>query len=735
MTASLKNKFAKQSSTRQLALPASAKMNASNKRTMLVYDEKQMIEMNKVKTWAKVKPNLPCPTNGQDMGGEIYVYGHLFQLMIPEFIVPKAIDWGATMFSFEPEIGKNHVLIALDENGLALLHDSVTSSFGCMGSMIKNKGDMKMSPSDMGIIKYHEPASTILEISDEGENRALAEDLFEHRNMSYNITTLGESSRMRTNHVYLLNPKFDIIAILIDPRRDEDIITEINKPLMRVMNEGRLGWIGDKEDKTIHEGLSPSLMGYEGDYHTLNMVSTFLDQRFLNCVLPNLKFDISVYNSLISKLNNTTLSMRKKMLLHSPFLNEGVTFTITVERTKTYHKWRRISLWKENYNVIDKEFIPTQRINVYVQEWEQNIGKGITLELYGIKNEKDGLMTDMYWYFFDYDELPDKLNDKTLSSFFKKKKFNNKKRLKEAEKYVEERFGFGAVLDESLLRYTTQLSFFKSVVLARNFTKLNAKHGFYEERKDQQEILTLFIKLICAYCDPKLRGQMRRVKNENGFNRPSFSKIKKGKFIPNKWEWGTDRINYITPSKTQGNKLNVRTYVHPDFGTYYISKKNINKYKDNFPQELEEPIKIRENDIRHYSVNIMKVGFWKGDGEKLRFPKYYAGKFKKRNSAQALAWLKGIAERENIFIQHADNLGEQRIQSTPYRVDGFCEDTNTVYEYHGCYWHGCKKCFPDRNKMHPVIDKTMKQLYVNTLKRDKIIKSLGYNLIIKWECD
>ena len=26
-------------------------------------------------------------------------------------------------------------------------------------------------------------------------------------------------------------------------------------------------------------------------------------------------------------------------------------------------------------------------------------------------------------------------------------------------------------------------------------------------------------------------------------------------------------------------------------------------------------------------------------------------------------------------------------------VDGFCEATNTVYEFQGCFWHGCKKCF------------------------------------------
>jgi G:T-mismatch repair DNA endonuclease (very short patch repair protein) len=27
------------------------------------------------------------------------------------------------------------------------------------------------------------------------------------------------------------------------------------------------------------------------------------------------------------------------------------------------------------------------------------------------------------------------------------------------------------------------------------------------------------------------------------------------------------------------------------------------------------------------------------------------------------------------------------------KVDGFDEKTNTAYQYHGCFWHGCKKCY------------------------------------------
>ncbi|KAB0803250.1 hypothetical protein PPYR_00220 [Photinus pyralis] len=29
-------------------------------------------------------------------------------------------------------------------------------------------------------------------------------------------------------------------------------------------------------------------------------------------------------------------------------------------------------------------------------------------------------------------------------------------------------------------------------------------------------------------------------------------------------------------------------------------------------------------------------------------------------------------------------------------VDGYSESTNIVYQFHGCYYHGCEKCHPDQ---------------------------------------
>ncbi|XP_031552434.1 uncharacterized protein LOC116289627 [Actinia tenebrosa] len=101
-------------------------------------------------------------------------------------------------------------------------------------------------------------------------------------------------------------------------------------------------------------------------------------------------------------------------------------------------------------------------------------------------------------------------------------------------------------------------------------------------------------------------------------------------------------------------------------------------------------------------------------------------------SVQTLKWLRYTAEKENIYIQHAGNTGEQRIG--PYRVDGFHQESNTVFEYNGDFWHGCSKCFARETK-NPVTGNTMGELYEKTLQRRRHLITQGYRVVEKWECE
>jgi len=91
-------------------------------------------------------------------------------------------------------------------------------------------------------------------------------------------------------------------------------------------------------------------------------------------------------------------------------------------------------------------------------------------------------------------------------------------------------------------------------------------------------------------------------------------------------------------------------------------------------------------------------------------------------------------EREGDHNIPAGNRGEQRIQmeQSPIYFDGFDNEMQTVYEFQGCFYHGCPTCFPNRNNKHPKYDNmTMHQVYQMTLDRNKAIQDAGYS----WEYD
>ena len=60
--------------------------------------------------------------------------------------------------------------------------------------------------------------------------------------------------------------------------------------------------------------------------------------------------------------------------------------------------------------------------------------------------------------------------------------------------------------------------------------------------------------------------------------------------------------------------------------------------------------------------------------------------WKIKQSNVAVTWLAYISEKEDLYIQHVRNGGEKRVER--YSLDGYCEETNTAYEFQGCFWHG-----------------------------------------------
>ena len=71
------------------------------------------------------------------------------------------------------------------------------------------------------------------------------------------------------------------------------------------------------------------------------------------------------------------------------------------------------------------------------------------------------------------------------------------------------------------------------------------------------------------------------------------------------------------------------------------------------------------------------------------------------------------------------------------KVDGYDPVTKTVYEFHGCQFHGCKKCKPNARHVktfhHP--DRTVEEMYQATCRKKELLREAGYTMIEQWDCD
>ena len=101
----------------------------------------------------------------------------------------------------------------------------------------------------------------------------------------------------------------------------------------------------------------------------------------------------------------------------------------------------------------------------------------------------------------------------------------------------------------------------------------------------------------------------------------------------------------------------------------------------------------------------------------------------------AIEWLEYEARRSGVVIQHLGNDQEKLIGQKRLPVDGFCRQTNTVYEFHGCIWHG-HECWMTKkhNGVNPVNGKLYQKLREDTEYKKQYIKEEGYTYVDMYEC-
>ncbi|CAH3188794.1 unnamed protein product, partial [Porites lobata] len=113
-------------------------------------------------------------------------------------------------------------------------------------------------------------------------------------------------------------------------------------------------------------------------------------------------------------------------------------------------------------------------------------------------------------------------------------------------------------------------------------------------------------------------------------------------------------------------------------------------------------------------------------------------------SLKALQWLyyqEDLIPKQGASadrIRHVRNGGEQSVRTiaNSYFVDGYDPLTRTVYEFHGCLYHGCPTCFPVRDAKHYATpDRTVEELHQATVSKRMALLRAGYTVIEMWECE
>ena len=103
----------------------------------------------------------------------------------------------------------------------------------------------------------------------------------------------------------------------------------------------------------------------------------------------------------------------------------------------------------------------------------------------------------------------------------------------------------------------------------------------------------------------------------------------------------------------------------------------------------------------------------------------------------------GIAGRPNqsregflwLLLQESNYPGLQHALSARGEKVLFHEATNTVLQFHGCYFHGCPKCYQDKAAKNPINGETFDALYAKTTQRTQQLRNAGYRVVEKWSCE
>jgi very-short-patch-repair endonuclease len=105
----------------------------------------------------------------------------------------------------------------------------------------------------------------------------------------------------------------------------------------------------------------------------------------------------------------------------------------------------------------------------------------------------------------------------------------------------------------------------------------------------------------------------------------------------------------------------------------------------------------------------------------------------RHDSVIAQQWIAWRAFKDSRVYRHARSEGgEKKIDR--YFVDGYHEESKTVLEFYGSYYHGDPEVYGG-DTFNQKLQCTMGELHAQTLDREEYLKSKGYKVIRIWESE
>ena len=96
----------------------------------------------------------------------------------------------------------------------------------------------------------------------------------------------------------------------------------------------------------------------------------------------------------------------------------------------------------------------------------------------------------------------------------------------------------------------------------------------------------------------------------------------------------------------------------------------------------------------------------------------------------AAQWVTSVSFTTGHTIRHQSNGREKRVGKL--LVDGWCAETRTAYQFHGCYFHGCTNCY-EPQETNALNGKTMAKLLEDTKKNTAYLRR-HVHVVEMWEC-